>query len=156
MTGFNFLGLQTDYGISFVALALMCVPTILRLLFDAFWIRVIKKEVNHLLHSAVMGVLMVLIAIHVYFIESTHNMTQPLFFQFGIFTLFFDYGLNLIRGKKWYYIDQGLDGNQSWADRVYQKIGVYGTLGLKLWIALLCFSIYFYWSLMFQQVLDLG
>jgi len=149
MEGFNFLGLETDYGISFVAIVLMCMPLMLRLSFDALWILVVKKEVDHTAHSAAMFALMVFISIHVYSIEQTHNVIQPFFFQIGIFTLFFDYGLNLVRGLKWHYIDQGLDGKQSFADSVYQRIGVLGTLFLKLWLALLCFSVYFYWTLIF-------
>ena len=66
--------------------------------------------------------------------------------QWAIFVLLFDYVLNLLRGLDWWYVDEGLDGKQSWMDSIYTQLPWWAIMFVKIWVFLLGFSVYFFIS----------
>lgn len=136
-----------DFGISFGAVILLLLPLIFRLFLDLFLIKVIKEEVPHKAHTYITGVVIFITSWAVLMTEPVYYLFQPLLFEVGIFWLFFDYVLNLIRGEKFFYIDLGLDGKQSWFDSWYVKFGWLNVLFLKLMLFAFSFLVYFQLSL---------
>lgn len=144
---FVFLGMETDHGIGFWAIIFLIAPLAIRLAWDGHEILVCRREVNHGKHTTATAFFIFVAAFAVWLIEPVKTVFQPFMLSWGIFWMFFDYGLNIIRGKRILYIDLGTDGKQSFFDSIYEKLGPYPILGAKLWFLLLTFSIYFYWTL---------
>jgi len=145
MKAFIFFGMQSDFCFRW-AMLLLVIPLGLRLWWDYHTIVNQKKEVNHAAHTILTGVMMAVVSVFDWALGPTKFYFQPLILSFGVFVLFFDYALNLLRGLNWWYVDEGLDGKQSLTDRIYTMLPWYGILFLKFWIFLLGFSVYFFIS----------
>lgn len=143
---FYFLGMKSDLTIHWYALLLLALPTILRLTFDWYTISRKKVEVNHKQHTIFTALGMIIVSWIVWRIEPVQYLIQPVFLSIGIFVLFFDYMLNLLRGKNFFYIDRGTDGKQSLSDKAYSVMGTFGTAFFKLWVVGVCMGVYFYMS----------
>lgn len=144
---FYLMGMESDYTIHWYSLFLLTLPTILRLAYDYYTIVNKKTEVNHLQHTLITSAGMIIVSCIVWRLEPIKYLFQPFLLSTGIFVLFFDYLLSVLRGKNPFYIDEGKDGKQSYADRVYERIGPIGTAFFKLWYVLVVICFYFYWTL---------
>jgi len=143
MTAFIFIGMEPDFGIQPISLALLFVPLLFRLYLDYETIVIHNERPNHSLHTAITGALMAVLSVIVWYIEPVKYCWQPFLLMWGIFGLFFDYLLNILRKKEWYYITVD---NPGIFDRAFLAIGVWGELFFKLWWLLTTFSVYFYMS----------
>lgn len=144
---FMFFGMETDHGIGFWSIIILFSPLAIRLAWDGHEILVRKREVNHGKHTTATAFFILIAAFAVWVLEPVRSVFQPFMLSWGIFWMLFDYSLNIIRGERFFYIDLGTDGKQSFFDSIYEKLGPYPVLGVKLWFLLLSFSIYFYWTL---------
>lgn len=122
---------------------LLFIPLIQRLWWD---LKTIKsgKEIRHGYHLAVSAMIMLAVSYLAVRLGNYHAIWQPYALSVGIFGLFFDYALNILRGLNWYYIDD--EPESSWTDKQWSKAGVWGTLFIKLWVAGVCFSICYFSS----------
>lgn len=146
MIAFKILWLEADHSIGFWSIIILFLPLIIRLAWDGHRILVERKEVKHGKHSTATAFFIFIAALAVWCLEPVKTIFQPFLLSWGIFWMFFDYALNLIRGERIFYIDLGLDGKRSFFDSVYERIGVHGTLFAKVWFLLLGISLYFNWS----------
>lgn len=136
----TFFNMEPSYSIHWITVSLMFVPMTIRLFFDYITIKNGIK-VDHKIHTYITGSLMVLVSLFSSWYEPA-SWWQLLFLQWAIFFLLFDYSLNVIRGKNFFYIDTGTIHSVS--DGLYAKIGVLGTAFVKVWIILLALSLYFF------------
>jgi len=127
------------------AILLLTIPLILRLLLDFWKIKIKKQEPDHSVHTVYTGLVMVIISLlHLIIFEKTFY--QAFLLEWGIFWMVFDYALNLLRGLSWNYIDQGIDGKSSLADKLYKKAGwklILMFKGIFLGIAIILYLINF-------------
>lgn len=141
---FSLLGMQSDYAFHWSLIFFLFLPLVARVYADY---KVIKSgvEVMHFWHLVMTALAMA--ALSCYARALTGIPVWKVFvLQWGVFWLFFDYALNVVRGKKWYYIDQGKDGKSSLTDKVYNRIGILGTLFVKFWWFVFCLSVSFFGS----------
>ena len=143
MIAFIFFGMESEFGFHWLML-LLIVPLIFRLWWDYKTIVTESKEPNHTKHTIVTGVVMLALCVFVWRFGPAKYFFQPLFLSFCIFLMFFDYTLSLLRGLDWWYVDEGLDGKQSFTDKIYMHLPWWGILFGKLWFLLCWFSVYFY------------
>ena len=145
MKAFIFFGMQSDFGFRW-AMLLLVIPLGLRLWWDYHTIVNQKKEVDHAAHTILTGVMMAVVSVFDWVFGPAKYFIQPLIFQWAIFVLLFDYVLNLLRGLDWWYVDEGLDGKQSWMDSIYTQLPWWAIMFVKIWVFLLGFSVYFFIS----------
>lgn len=145
MKTFIIYGMESDFGLHWL-LILLLIPLIHRLWLDHRTIKKLKNEVDHKKHTIITGALMVLLSFPVWVYGPCRYLFQPILLSWGIFLMFFDYFLNLLVGKSWYYIDEALDGKGSLTDRLWLYTGVWGSLFVKSWILMVTFAVYFYLS----------
>lgn len=145
MNLFIIYGMESDYGPTW-SILLLFLPLAFRLFMDWYTITKDKKEVNHIMSTLITGALMLVCCSADLNQGHARFFIQPILMSWGIFFMFFDYSLNLLRGKSWYYIDEEKDGVGSLSDLLYAKWGVWGTLFFKVWFLLVTFSVYFYLS----------
>jgi len=138
--------MQSDLTIHWYSLLLLSLPTIIRLWYDYHTIVHDKHEVRHVHNTVYTAIGMIVCSFVVWRIEPVQYLFQPFLLSTAIFVLFFDYLLNLLRGKGMFYIDLGTDGKQSFADSVYERLGYFGTAFFKLWWVGVCMGCYFFWS----------
>lgn len=138
--------METDHSISMWSVLLLSVPLVVRTVWDGHRILVKRKEVNHGKHWSATAFFIFVSAFSAWRLEPVEYLFQPLLLSWGIFWMLFDYMLNIIRGKDFFYIDVGLDGKQSNFDRIYEWLGPYGTFAVKLWFLLLTILVYFHLS----------
>lgn len=145
MSTFNFLGMKSDHSIKWLSLIWAFLPLIAKLAYDYVEIVKKKREPDHKKEVFWIIPVVLIFAAAIWMNEPVHWF-QPIVLILGILAVFFDPFLNLLRGEKITYIDQGLDGKSSWWDRQMNAIGVSGMLFVKFWIALASFAVYFFWS----------
>lgn len=147
---FMFFGMTTDYEFNLLSIIYLLFPTIQRVALDLYVIRVEKKEIDHVGHTTLTIVLIILFSL---LNMVAHNVSffKSIIFSSGMFILLFDYSLNILRGKSWNYIDQGLDGISSGADKIYRLLGVWPVLFFKIVIFMATFAIYYTWSYIAQN-----
>ena len=143
MNSFTFLGMESDFGPHWSMIYLL-IPLIFRLAWDAYEIKVLDIEPDHTKHTWITAAVMLFVSLFTWRYGPALYYIQPLILSATIFNQFFDYGLNLLRGEKWNYIDQGTDKKSSLADRAYKFFGWKIVFGFKLWCSLVGFSVYFY------------
>lgn len=137
----TFFGMEPSYGMYWYSLFLCFIPLVQRLISDFQMIRYHKTEVDHKSQTIVTGLMMVVFTIALSFKEPA-SWWQILFFMWAIFFLLFDYSLNVMLGKNFFYIDTGKI--HSLSDGLYARIGVPGTAFFKVVIMLLAISLYFF------------
>lgn len=150
MKVFIFFGIMTDYSFNIISLILLLIPTIQRVLFDLYVIKIEKQEIDHVAHTVLTAIIMIFLSA-LNFIIFQIPIWKGLLLSFGIFILIFDYSLNILRGKKWNYIDEGKDGISSLSDGIYKQLGVWPLLFFKIVIFMITFCIYYTWSYIAQN-----
>jgi hypothetical protein len=144
MNTFTLFWLETDHGIQPVSVVLLFLPLIFRIVWDGYKILVEREEINHEKHTTATACFMFLTSYAVFRIEPVRYMVQPVLLSWGIFWLFFDYLLNLLRGKNFFYVDQGEVSAK--IEKVYVFLGPWKTLAVKLWWFTVVLSVYFHMS----------
>jgi len=127
--------------------------TIIRLAWDAIRIRQKAKTTGEAIQAPgyrnrniVLAASMLVIAAISLLIDPTPPFWTRLTYQLGIFVLFFDYGINLLTGKKWYYIST--TSKNRWEKLRAKTQFVHIELFIKLWLAACGISVYYMWELL--------
>lgn len=140
--------MESDYGISIVALFFVFLPLVARLWADRLVIKVHKIEVEHGLHTFLTALMMLACAYAVNLLDHV-SMFKAFMLEWGVFWFFFDPVLNLLLGKNWYYIDENVNdkkGKFAKIEQFYNRLGIWNTLFIRSWWMLFTFAIYFYSS----------
>jgi len=138
--------MKLDFPINIITLLAAFIPLVFRLTWDYITIVKLKQYVNHTGHSVVTGILMLTLSYIIFQTDPLSNIFQPLLLQWAIYWLFFDYSLNLLRGKHFFYTS-GFNTNSSWFDRkIYSQIPIQLVITAKVWFAIVAFCVYYYWS----------
>lgn len=143
MMGFIFFGMESEFGLH-LSLVLIPLPLLLRWWWDYDTIVVQQREPLHGNRLIITVLAMMATSYLVWRWGPARYYIQPVVLSFCLFAALFGYGLSLLRGKSWWYIDEGLDGKQSWTDSIYVQLGVWKVLLLNIWFILLGVSVYFF------------
>lgn len=82
-----------------------------------------EQHINHPKRYAVMGVLMTLVCFLVWHFGPAKYLAQVLMLSVGIFWMMFDYVINLVEGRDWWFIPDKDDPDASGTDKIYAFIG---------------------------------
>lgn len=140
---FMFLGMESEYD-PHISMLLFLLPLALKWWWDLNKINVQGKEPDHGARISITLIAMAAISWVVWRWGPSRFYIQALVFQLCFFAALFSYGLSILRGLNWMYIDKGLDGKRSFTDTVYGMLGKWKTLLLNIWLLFLGFSVYFY------------
>ena len=134
---------------SILGLLVLSLPLIVRLIVDYIKIEKKKEPITKSDYRVRWGVTF-LATIGAGVISKLLDPTAPLVFHIlfsaGVFVLFFDYALNLLRGKKWYYRSSNPQHPSKWEQIRMNYIPIHADVFLRLIVTGAMISTYFYYT----------